>query len=103
MQRFLIIGNKGYRDAMDAVKDKEFVPGQAVFAEFETTARVNDFYEVHAFKVEADGKSVTPTGRAFARTIDDIFEQYSNGSLIGIKKINVFPYLEPKKPDRSKN
>lgn len=90
-QKFLVVGQKAYRDVFDAAKDPNFVAGNAPVVEFETTVRVNDFF--HVAQIDAAGQ----TGQAFwARTTDEIFDKLGAQARIQVTKIAVFPYLERK-------
>ena len=91
-QRFMVVGRKGYRDAMDAVQDPGFKPGACPVAEFETTARVNEFYQVTVWKREDEGR-VSPVGKAFIRTFEELEDLARNGELVEFAKIDVFQFI----------
>lgn len=99
--KFVVVGNRAVRDGTVA-EMKEWakqagIDPAAVFSdtapvvEFETTARVNDFFRV--VKLTVSGATATPTGQFYARTSDEIFEQAGDNAAIAYEKVSVFPYL----------
>ena len=93
-QKFVRVGRKAYRDAMDAIQDESFVAGKCPVDEFETSTRINEYYLVTTFK--KDGDTVTPVGSFKALKIEEIEVQSPEGGLFQLVKVSVFPFLERK-------
>lgn len=86
-QRFIVHDGIGYRDPFDAVKAG--ATQSSPVAEFDVTARINDFYQVTEF----DGAQGA-VGTTYVRTIDELDAFAEKGAVIQLKKIFVKPYLE---------
>lgn len=93
-QKFVVVGNKAYRDAMDAVQDPSFVAGGPV-AVFDNARMLNEFYKVSVIAKNAEGELVV--GRtSFALDAEEVVNVVTSGELVSIQKISVFPFKERK-------
>ena len=93
-QKFVVVGNKAYRDAMDAVQDPAFVAGGPV-AVFENARMLNEFYKVSVIAKNAEGELVI--GRtSFALDAEEVVNGVTAGEMVNIQKISVFPFKERK-------
>lgn len=91
--KFVVVGNKAYRDAMDAVQDPAFVAGAPV-AEFPNAKMLNEFFKVSKIAQTDSGLVVAET--CYAVDAEAVAELVQPSDLVQLVKISIFPRRDAK-------
>jgi hypothetical protein len=93
MPKFVLVGDKAYRDPFDAMKAGG--TAESPIVSFDVATKINEFFQVQ--HVVAEGGELKATNVAFVRTADEVLELATKSLAVSVKKIYVYPFEERKK------